>query len=338
MSKVFIIAEIGVNHNGNEILLKKLIEEAAKCGVDACKFQTFKADTLALTNTPKVKYQESTSDKGESHWEMLKRLEMTHDMHLIAMEECRNLGVEFISTPYDPESVKYLFDLGVEKVKTASADVVDHRIHLEIIKHEMEPYIALGMANQSEILQLLSLYSTANKPPTILHCVSNYPCSDKSLNLNCITTMQQDYGLKVGFSDHSVGSEAAAAAVALGAKVVEKHFTLDVNLPGPDHKASSIPSEFKELVARIRRVETMLGNGIKTPQDEEMSMKSISRKSAIAAQQIKAGQIITENNLTMRRPGNGISGQQYYDLLGKRVIRNIEKNEIISWDAIENDD
>lgn len=336
--RAFIIAEIGVNHNGNKNLLRELIKQAAACGVDACKFQTFSAAKLASASTPKVEYQTLTSDIHESHLQMLQKLEMDHEMHLLAKSECEKRDLEFISTPYDPESVGYLADLGVKKIKTASADIVDHRIHRKITEHQLEPIIALGMATNEEIRSALEIYDGCSRKPTLLHCVSNYPCSDDSLNLKCISTLQTQFKLKVGFSDHSIGSDAAVAALCLGATVIEKHFTIDKLLPGPDHKASSTKEELCELVDRIRRVEVMLGHGHKTVQDEELSMRSISRKSTVAAKHISAGEVITEQSITMTRPGGGISGNGYFELIGKRARDAIIPGEVITWSKIEIND
>jgi len=338
MSRSFIIAEIGVNHNGRKDLLRELVHKAADCGVDACKFQTFNAEKLAAIATPKVDYQKLTSNAQESHLEMLQKLEMDHEMHLLAKTECEKRGLEFISTPYDPESVDYLASLGLKKIKTASADIVDHRIHKKIAENHLVPIVALGMATNKEIQSVIDIYKECLKKPTLLHCVSNYPCSDNSLNLRCISSLKDKFKLDVGFSDHSSGIDASIVAVSLGATIIEKHFTIDKSLPGPDHKASSTPEEFNKLVDRIRCVEVMLGNGQKTVQQEELSMRSISRKSAVSTKYIAAGELITEHAITMKRPGGGICGAEYFELIGKKTQLALHAGEIVTWDHIESYD
>ena len=332
---VMLIAEVGVNHNGCPDLLVKLVGAAAEAGADACKFQTFKADRLAKRDTPKVQYQMATSDPAETHWEMLKSLELTDEMHRLAIESCESYGVEFISTPYDPESVEYLNDLGVKTVKTASADVVDHRIHRKIVELGLNPIIAVGMASMAEIREMLEIYDGSRLSPTLLHCVSNYPCSHESLNLSCIPLLREEFKCKVGFSDHSVDAVAAGISVALGATVIEKHFTLDKTMSGPDHKASSTPVEFKDLVSTVRQTETVLGSPIKKIQQEEAQMCEVSRKSVCASNDIASGTVLSEENLTMLRPGKGLQGGAYYELIGKRLKIDLRGGQALTWGDVE---
>ena len=331
---VMLIAEIGVNHNGCPELLKKLIDEAKDSGADACKFQTFKADRLAKKDTPKVEYQLATSDPEESHWKMLKNLEFSDEMHLIALNHCKLLGLEFISTPYDPDSVQYLFDLGVKTIKTASADVVDHRIHKKVVELGMRPIIAVGMASIDEIRSMLEIYQSAKIPPVLLHCVSNYPCSFESINLSCMTTLKAEFGYDVGLSDHSIDSTAATLSVALGASIIEKHFTLDKDMDGPDHKASSTPREFKELSEAVALAKVILGSPIKRLQDEEKQMHSVSRKSTCLIVPLSKGSKIAISDLTMVRPGTGIHGGDFYDLIGRAVNKDLPEGHQISWDDL----
>ena len=332
---VMLIAEIGVNHNGSIEILENLIDAAKQSGAQACKFQTFKADSLAKKDTPKVAYQLSTSDVAETHWEMLKRLEMSNEMHQIAMKKCKALDLEFISTPYDPDSVDYLADLGVKIIKTASADLVDHRIHKKIAHHGMKPLVAVGMASMDEIRNVLKIYENAKSKPTLLHCVSNYPCSYESINLRCMITLANEFGCEVGYSDHSRDSKAAVLAIALGATVIEKHFTLDKNMPGPDHKASSTPEEFKNLSGSIEVASLILGSPEKKLRDEEIAMLSISRKSACLKEFLGKGMKISSSNLTMMRPGGGINGDDFYNLIGRTINKNLDAGHIICWDDIE---
>lgn len=333
--KCYIIAEIGVNHNGDSDLLDQLIIAAKSAGADACKFQTFDANKLVTKDTQKVKYQKSTTNENETHWEMLKSLELTHEMHLQALEKCRECSIEFISTPYDPDAVTYLANLGVRKIKTASADIIDHRIHKEIALHRLDPIIAVGMASIEEIHDVVQIYKSASLKPTILHCVSNYPCRYNSLNLSVMPELSKEFETPIGFSDHSIGSIGAQMAVSLGAKVIEKHFTLDKNMPGPDHKASSTPDEFAQYIADIRLAETILGQPVKALQEEEREMYSVSRKSIVASQDIIEGTILTQEMLTMKRPGTGLNGSDFYNLIGKTVTSSLSKDELISWDHIK---
>ena len=334
MGSCYIIAEIGVNHNGNVSLLKDLIRSAKKSGADACKFQTFSAERLVSQNTPKVPYQLNTSSHIETHFEMIKKLEMSDEMHLVAMETCKNNDIDFISTAYSPEDVKYLIDLKIKKIKTASADVVDLRIHKEIALNQLDVFVAVGMATEDEISDMLTCYKHT-KMPTLLHCVSNYPCALESLNLRAMRSLQKKFNTPVGFSDHSVGSQSAVIAVAQGATVVEKHYTLDKNLPGPDHLASSTPEEFLDLVSRIREAELILGSENKSVQNEELDMRSISRKSAFSKVEIRKGEIITEDKITMMRPGGGISGSEYYSLCRKKKKINITQNTFLTHEMFE---
>ena len=304
-NKCYIIAEVGVNHNGSSELLVELILAAKKSGADACKFQTFKANDLVAKSAPKVEYQKRAANPDETQYEMLKELELSDDMHSLAIETCAAAGIDFISTPYSPADAYYLAELGVKKFKTASADLVDHRIHRLLAGWNAEVLIATGMATDDEIEEALNCYQGSGSQVTLLHCVSNYPCTAESINLRAMAAIQEKYGLPVGYSDHSEGAFAAITAVAMGAQVVERHFTLDKSLPGPDHSASSTPSEFKEIVNAIRRVETILGASQKSVQHEELQMRSIARKSVVALKKIAVGERLSEENLTMKRPGGG---------------------------------
>jgi N,N'-diacetyllegionaminate synthase len=331
---VMLIAEIGVNHNGSAELLTELIEQAKISGAHACKFQTFTADNLAKKDTPKVKYQLSTSDAKESHWQMLKTLEFSDEMHRIALAKCESLGLKFISTPYDPGAVNYLFDLGVKTVKTASADVVDHRLHKRIAELGMTPIIAVGMATLPEIKDMLEIYRNSTIQPTLLHCVSNYPCSHQSVNMACMNTLKAEFGCDIGYSDHSIDNTAAMLSVALGATIIEKHFTLNKNMLGPDHKASSTPDEFKSLADAVKLACLVMGSPIKKLQNEESQMHSVSRKSACIINSLKKGEIIDIENLTMLRPGGGIYGSDFYKLVGKKVNKDILAGSVLNWSDI----
>ncbi len=288
-SKVLIIAEIGVNHNGNLELAKQLILEAKNCGADAVKFQTFKAEELVSPGTPKVGYQKSTTAIEETHFEMIKRLELSNSDHHILKAFCDEMDITFLSTPYDVESARFLIeDLDVQILKTASADLVDMPLQQYIASSGKPTIVSVGMASLGEVEAITSLYRRENNENfVLLHCVSNYPCSNSSVNLAVLETLRSAFKCPVGFSDHTVGNLASACSIMLGATVVEKHFTLDRDLPGPDHKASASPKDFQILVNSIRTAEAMLGSGVKVRQTEEEEMASIARKSIHVAQPLK---------------------------------------------------
>jgi len=326
----YIIAEIGVNHAGSVNLAKEMIISAKKSGADAVKFQTFTAEKLVSSDTPKVKYQESTTDKDESHYQMIKSLEFSYDDHIPVFEYCKSLGVDFISTPYDIESAKFLVSIGVKIFKTASADIVDLSLHTFIARNAEVAIVSTGMATLGEIEQVVGIYRKHSCQLTLLHCVSNYPCANGSLNLNVITTLKNAFFCDVGYSDHAVGPLPAVASVALGATIVEKHFTLDKNMVGPDHKASSDPKEFSELVSAIRETEISLGSPIKTVQKEEMQMRKVSRKSLFVAKNITKGDVFTADMFVLKRPGTGL-----YELELSNVVDAIATKNLIAGEMLK---
>ena len=336
ISNCFLIAEIGVNHNGDLGLAKEMILEAKNAGADAVKFQTFTADSLVTKNTPKVCYQQNTTSPEESHYEMIKRLELGRPQHVILFDYCVNIGIDFISTPYDLESARFLNDIGVKLFKTASADLVDLPLQAYIASTGKPALVATGMASLGEVEQVVNIFDELNNPNLLLlHCVSNYPCSDMALNLRAMNTLASAFGKPVGFSDHSEGPLAAALSVALGVKVIEKHFTLDKNMLGPDQKTSSTPDEFRELVQHVRRSEVMLGSTKKARQPEESQMASVSRKSLVLAHAIKAGQTLVFNDLHLMRPGTGIGASFIGFIVGKRAIKDLEVLHQLSWSDLE---
>tara|TARA_A100001011_G_scaffold397564_2_gene498994 strand:- start:189 stop:1208 length:1020 start_codon:yes stop_codon:yes gene_type:complete len=328
----FIIAEIGVNHNNNMSLAKKLITEAKKTGADAVKFQTFKADTLALKKTPKVPYQKRSGSIKESHHLMLKKLELSKKDHFILKKFCEKEKIEFISTPYDINSARFLDNLGVKTFKVASADIVDHQLHEFLAKKKKKVIISTGMASMKEIKEVLQIYkSNKNNKFSLLHCVSNYPCSDKSLNLKNIITLNKIFKCKIGFSDHSVGNQAAIMSIGYGAHIIEKHFTLNKNMKGPDQLASSTPKEFRSLVKDVRRAENMRGSHLRKLQKEEIIMKKISRKSLIYNNNLLRNHILSENDISLIRPGTGILGNNFKYFVGKKLKKKVKKFEQIKF-------
>lgn len=330
--KTYIIAEIGVNHNGDISLAKKLIEEAKKSGANAVKFQTFKADTLSTINSPKVDYQLRTSDPLESHYEMLKKLELAYDDHFILKNFCQRIEIDFLSTPYDLNSAKFLFEeLDIKFFKTASADLIDLPLHNYISKTKKPSIISVGMATLEEIQETIQIYKKSkNNQICLLHCVSNYPCSDKSLNMNTIHTLKENFNLPVGYSDHSLGFEASLISISMGACIIEKHFTLDKKLPGPDHLASSTPTEFKTLVKAVRRAEIMMGSFEKKCRSEELQMSKVSRKSIFLNSNVKKGEILKMNTIILKRPGIGLKPNLIKNILGKKFNKNLKKEHMLS--------
>jgi len=333
--RCFIISEIGVNHNGSVDLAKKMIDSSIEAGADAVKFQTFTAESLVSKSTPKVKYQKNTTSDDETHYEMIKSLELSRNDHIELIKYCKN-KIEFMSTPYDVESAQFLDELGVKIFKTASADIVDHRLHKFIARTGKPVIISTGMATIEEIDEVIEIYkSEKNSNVTLLHCISNYPCNFESLNLSVLKTLQERYGFNVGYSDHAIGPIPALASVVLGSTVVEKHFTIDKNLPGPDHKASSSPEEFKELVDLIRFGEKIRGSSLKQIQDEEKEMRLISRKSIFYSKDLKKGVKILDEHLTLRRPGTGLYSNMIPNILGKNLKKDIKSDTIVQLDDLE---
>lgn len=329
------IAEIGVNHNGDMKLAKEMIVAAKKAGADAVKFQTFTAEKLVTQGTPKVDYQKSTTSTDESHFDMIKKLELGKEEHFMLKEYCDGLDIDFMSTPYDIESVDFLEELGVTQYKTASADLVDLPLHHRIAKTRKPVMVSVGMATMDEIEETLNIYKQYDhRDIVLLHCVSNYPCSLESLNLRVLTTLQKTFSCPIGYSDHSVANTAAVVSTALGAAVIEKHFTLDRSLPGPDHKASSTAEEFSLLVKDIRDAESALGKAVKQCQEEEEKMHQVSRKSVTLARTIAAGETIQETDLMMMRPGLGLPARDIPHIIGKQAKSELLKNYQLSWNDL----
>ena len=332
LSQAYLIAEIGVNHNGDIGLAREMVLAAKLAGADAVKFQTFTAESLVSIETPKVEYQKKTTSNEETHYEMIRKLELTKPMHQILFDLCAEVGIDFISTPYDIESAKFLNELGVKMFKTASADLVDLPLQRYLAATGKPVIVATGMAGLGDVEQVVDIFETAGNPNIVLlHCVSNYPCSDLSLNLRAINTLAQAFGMPVGYSDHSKGFLASVISLSMGVKVIEKHFTLNKNLPGPDHKASSTPDEFAELVRNVRRAELMLGSTRKSCQPEEQQMAEVSRKSIVVAKSIQAGEIISLENLSLKRPGNGISAKFIPKIVGLRARADMAVQHLLSW-------
>lgn len=324
---VFFIAEIGVNHCGKFNLAKKMIDEAIKCGADAVKFQTYITENLATQDTKKVKYQLKNTEIKQTHYQMLKSLELSKENHKKLFKYCKKKRIIFLSTPYDIESAKFLNQLGCSAFKTSSADIVDLELHKYLAKTKKPVIISTGMSNLVEIKNCIKIYKKyKNNKIILLHCVSNYPCSLKSLNLRSISLLKEKFNYLVGYSDHSKGDEASILSVALGSVVLEKHFTTNRSLPGPDQKTSILPEELKKLIDKIKLTKKMLGKYKKECQQEEKEMKKISRKSLTLNQDIYKNQKISKNLLTLKRPGSGILFSNISKVINKYAIRDLKKD------------
>jgi len=336
--KTYVIAEIGVNHNNNIKIAKKLILAAKKAKADAVKFQTFKADDLATPKTPKVLYQKVTTNTKENHYQMLKKLELSEKSHKIIFNFCKKKKIEFISTPYYVNGAKFLKNLGVKIYKTASADLFDYRLHRYIAKTKKPSIISTGMSNLSDIERVLKIYKKYKNPNVaILHCVSNYPCKNESINLNAIKLMKKRFGNNYvyGYSDHSSSSLASVLSISLGSKIIEKHFTLNKNMKGPDHKASITPEELDNLIKKIRNSEKILGSYKKTIQKEEKEMSKISRKSLYFSKNLLAGTKLNESDIIELRPCKGLSTFELPKIVGKRLKKNVKKFDLVNIKKIK---
>lgn len=331
----YIIAEVGVNHNGSLERAKEMVGVAASVGVDAVKFQTFKAESLVTPDAEKADYQKQTTDSAESQLEMLKKLELTHHDFVELKACCEEHGVEFLSTPFDMESIDFLADLGLQKWKIPSGDITNLPYLRKIGTLQQEVILSTGMSDLEEVAAALNIIETAGtqrEQIAVLHCTTEYPTPMRDVNLRAMNTMKQAFpGLKgVGYSDHTAGIEVPIAAVALGATVIEKHFTLNRTLPGPDHAASLEPHELAAMVVAIRNIENALGDGIKRPCESELKNRTIARKSIVAACDIKKGEILTEENLTTKRPATGCPPMQWESVIGSASVANIECGQKVS--------
>ena len=331
--KIFIIAEAGVNHNGSLDRAKDMVKVAAKAGVDAIKFQTFKAEKVVSRYAPKAEYQKKTTTADESQLEMIKKLELDADAHRELITHCQQKNIQFLSTPFDLESIDLLNKLGLKIFKIPSGEITNLPYLRKIGGLKKKIILSTGMADLGEIedaLDVLTIAGTKLKDITVLHCNTEYPTPFEDVNLRAMLTIKAEFpGVKIGYSDHATGIEIPIAAVAIGAAVIEKHFTLDRNMKGPDHKASLEPSELKAMVHAIRNIEKALGNGIKKPSPSEIKNKPITRKSIVAAQAIAAGEKFTNDNLTVKRPGTGISPMRWDEILGKHAQKKYVEDELI---------
>ena len=330
MNKIFIIAEAGVNHNGDIEIAQKLVDAAVAAGADAVKFQTFKAENLVCREAKKAEYQMETTDRDESQFAMLKRLELTRDMHEKLMNYCEQKRIMFLSTPFDIDSLYYLVSCGLTIIKIPSGEITNYPLLREAARTGKKIILSSGMSTLDEVRNAMEVLQENGCPDlTVLHCNTEYPTPYKDVNLKAMCTMKEALKVPVGYSDHTSGIEVAVAAAALGAEVIEKHFTLDRNMEGPDHKASLEPDELAEMVRAIRNIELAMGDGKKEPSDSEKKNIAIARKSIVARCDIRAGEIFTEENLTAKRPGDGISPMQWNQVLNSEARRDFAPDEMI---------
>jgi len=327
-----IIAEAGVNHNGDINLAKSLIDAAALAGADIVKFQTFNADRLVTRSATKAEYQSSATSIAESQHEMLRRLELTKEMHIELIAHCEMRNIGFLSTGFDIESLDLLFSLGQVLFKIPSGEITNLPYLRHIGQFGKSVILSTGMAKIGEIedaINLLEQSGTQRAELTVLHCTTEYPAPLNEVNLRAMQNIQAAFGVKVGYSDHTIGMEVAIAAVALGASVIEKHFTLDRKMPGPDHQASLEPAELTAMVVAIRNIELALGDGIKRLTPSEAKNKPVARKSIIASRAIKTGEKFSPENITIKRPGTGISPMRWDEIIGKIATRDFIADELI---------
>jgi N-acetylneuraminate synthase/N,N'-diacetyllegionaminate synthase len=332
---VFIIAEAGVNHNGNIELAKKLIDMAKECGADAIKFQTFKAEESTGKCADKAKYQKINDSTNESQFEMIKRLELPFEYFRVIQEYCREKDIIFISTPDGTESLDYLIKLDVPLIKIGSTEVTNLEFLSEVGKKNKPIILSTGMSTLGEVEKAIdAIFLTGNRKVMLMHCTTDYPTAIEDVNLKAMITMKEAFKLPVGLSDHTLGFESAIAAVSLGAEFIEKHITLDRNLKGPDHKASMPAKEFKQYVQYIRNTEKLLGDGIKKPTAKEIKIIKQARRSILAARDLKKGTIIKKDMIVYKRPGYGITPELSYILLGRELKRDLKQDEVIEWKDI----
>jgi N,N'-diacetyllegionaminate synthase len=331
--KVFIIAEAGVNHNGCLDRAKQMVKVAAQAGADAVKFQTFTAGALVTKAADKAVYQKKSMEREESQFEMLKKLELSPGDHRVLMDTCRSNGIEFLSSPFDLDSIDFLKELGIIKWKIPSGEITNLPYLRKIACFGQKIILSTGMAEIGEIKAALLVFTAANiqlDQITVLQCNTEYPTPMQDVNLRAIQTIKEAFpGVKTGYSDHTLGIEIPIAAIAMGASMIEKHFTLDNRLPGPDHNASVLPAELAQMIGAIRNVEKALGNGIKTPSPSEKKNMAVVRKSIVAASSIVAGELFTRENLTVKRPGTGISPMKWDGIIGGKATKNYIKDDLI---------
>lgn len=330
--KTLIIAEAGVNHNGSLEMALELIDAASDAGADVVKFQTFKAENLVTQSAAKADYQLGTTDVQETQFEMIKKLELSYDMHHKLISKCKERGIRFSSTGFDTSSVDVLIELGVDFLKVPSGEITNLPYLRHVGTKGLPIILSTGMCTMQEVVNALEILEKAGARKhdiTVLHCNTEYPTPMEDVNLRTMISMESELGLKVGYSDHTLGIEVPIAAVAMGATVIEKHYTLDRTMEGPDHAASLEPLELKQMVKGIRNIEKAMGDGVKKPSNSEQKNISVARKSIVASKEIKLGDEFTSDNLVVKRPGTGISPMQWDEVVGKVASKDFHPDELI---------
>lgn len=331
MKHVYIIAEAGVNHNGSLENAKKLVLAAKNAGVDAVKFQTFNTDNLVTKNAVKADYQVNNTGNNDSQYEMLKKLELSQQDYRELKQLCDELDIEFMSTPFDIESIEQLEQLNVNRFKLPSGEITNYPYLVRLAKTNKPVIMSSGMATVEDIESAIEVLTRNGlEDLSLLHCTTEYPAPFEEVNLKAIEYLKNKFGLKIGYSDHTKGIEVPIAAVAMGAEIIEKHFTLDKNMEGPDHKASLEPDELLLMVKAIRNVELAIGDGLKRPSKSEIKNKAVARKSIVAQKRILKGETFTEDNLTTKRPGTGISPMLWNEVIGQVAQKTFEVDELIT--------
>jgi N-acetylneuraminate synthase len=333
--KCFVIAEAGVNHNGDVKLARALVDAASAAGADAVKFQTFRAERLVTSNAPKAEYQQRTTGGDESQFAMLKRLELDEQSHRDLMAYCRTKGIMFLSTPFDEASADFLESLGVAAFKLPSGEVTNLPFIRHVARKQKPVILSTGMATLSEVNHAVeAIWQEGNRALVVLHCVSSYPAEAADANLRAMATLRDAFGVPTGFSDHTMGDTVALASVALGASIIEKHLTLDRALPGPDHQASMEPAAFGQMVCAIRNVEASLGSGRKHPAEREAEVARVARKSLVAAQPIPKGTLLDPGMIAIRRPGTGLAPDELASVIGKRTLVDVAEGTVLTREML----
>lgn len=341
---VFFIAEAGVNHNGDEQMAMELVETAARCGADAVKFQTFSAEKLVRRGAEKAEYQRRETGDGDQ-FSLLKALEMSPELHEKLMQRCDELGIEFMSTPFDEDAAAFLLEMGMQRIKVPSGEITNEPFLEFLAAKDLPLVVSTGMATLDEIKNAVKIIRDARSEAglgplsadalTILHCTSNYPAQCSDVNLRAMQTIAAETSMPVGYSDHTLGLAVSTAAVAMGAVVIEKHFTLDRDLPGPDHKASLVPAELAALIRQIRDVEAALGSPVKAPTSSELPVRALVRRSVTTNRRIEAGTVLKRDDLTLLRPGNGIPPGELKNVVGRVASREIAPASTLQWRDLE---
>ena len=343
MKACYIIAEAGVNHNGDESIAMQLVEQASKTGANAVKFQTFKAESIVTKYAETAQYQKSNTG-NKTQFGMLKSLEISEGLHRKLLQRCNELNIDFLSTPFDIDSAHFLVGLGIKKIKVSSGDITHLPFLKQLAEFNLPIILSTGMSELFEINEAITSIKDTREAIgfkeslgsilSLLHCTSNYPADFKDANLNAIKTIAKAFSLPVGYSDHTLGNLASIVAVSMGSKIIEKHFTIDKNMSGPDHETSLDPSEFKEMVDSIRKVELLFGHKDKKPTGSEISVRSLVRRSIVWAVEKSAGQIIKHEDLICLRPGDGLAPKNIEIIIGKTINANVKAGALVRWDEI----